>query len=105
MVSGGMQAAGRVKHVVFMLVLDRMRRDYFDRYGGSMPTLAALRQRGARFTQPRVNFLPTNTAVGHSTISTGTDPRVHGITGVSVYDRRHRQRVTIEDWILIARAR
>ena len=57
-----------------------------------MPTLTALRQRGAWFTQARVNILPTNTAVGHSTISTGADPRVHGITGVSVYDRMHRRR-------------
>jgi hypothetical protein len=69
-----------------------MRRDYFDRYAASMPTLTAIRQHSAWFNQARVNFLPTNTAVGHSTISTGTDPRVHGITGVSVYDRTRRQR-------------
>src|SRR6185369_4811726 len=78
--------------VIMLLVLDGMRRDYFDRYAASMPTLTALRQRSAWFTQARVNFLPTNTAVGHSTLSTGTDPRVHGITGVSVYDRTHGQR-------------
>src|SRR5947208_14964973 len=30
--------------VVMLLVLDGMRRDYFDRYGASMPTLTALRQ-------------------------------------------------------------
>ena len=73
--------------VVMLLVLDGMRRDYFDRYAASMPTLTALRRRGAWFTQAQVNVLPTNTAVGHSTIATGTDPGVHGITGVSVYDR------------------
>ena len=78
--------------VVMLLVLDGMRRDYFDRYASSMPTLAALRRRGAWFTQARINTLPSNTAVGHSTISTGTDPRVHGITGVSVYDRINRRR-------------
>jgi hypothetical protein len=78
--------------VVMLLVLDGMRRDYFDRYGASMPTLTALRQRSAWFTQARVNFLPTNTAVGHSTLSTGADPRVHGITGVSVYERKQRRR-------------
>jgi hypothetical protein len=77
---------------VLLLVLDGMRRDYFDRYAGSMPTLAALRHRGAWFTQARVNALPSNTAVGHSTISTGADPRVHGITGTSVYDRIHGRR-------------
>jgi hypothetical protein len=78
--------------LVMLLVLDGMRRDYFDRYAASMPTLTALRQRSAWFTRAQVNFLPTNTAVGHSTLSTGTDPRVHGITGVSMYDRMHRRR-------------
>src|SRR5690242_432607 len=78
--------------VVMLIVLDGMRRDYFDRYAASMPTLTTLRQQSAWFTQAQVNFVPTNTAVGHATISTGTDPRVHGITGVSVYDRTHRQR-------------
>jgi len=78
--------------IVMLLVLDGMRRDYFDRYAAAMPTLTALRQRSAWFTQARVNVLPTNTAVGHSTISTGTDPRVHGITGISVYDRAHHGR-------------
>ncbi len=78
--------------VVMLLVLDGMRRDYFDRYAASMPTLTARRRRSAWFNQARVNFLPTNTAVGHSTISTGADPRVHGITGISVYDRRNRRR-------------
>jgi predicted AlkP superfamily pyrophosphatase or phosphodiesterase len=75
-----------------LLVLDGMRRDYFDRYAASMPTLTALRQRSAWFTQAEVNFIPTNTAVGHSTLSTGADPRVHGITGVSVYERTERRR-------------
>jgi hypothetical protein len=78
--------------VVMLLVLDGMRRDYFDRYAASMPTLTAIRRHGAWFSQARVNYLPTNTPAGHSTISTGTDPRVHGITGISVYDRTHRQR-------------
>jgi hypothetical protein len=83
---------GLARPVVMLLVLDGMRRDYFDRHAASMPTLTALRQRSAWFTQARVNFLPTNTAVGHSTLSTGADPRVHGITGVSVYERTQRRR-------------
>jgi arylsulfatase A-like enzyme len=37
--------------VIMLLVLDGMRRNYFDQYAGSMQTLAALRQRGAWFTQ------------------------------------------------------
>src|SRR5713101_3313790 len=49
--------------VVFVLVLDGMRVDYFDRYADVMPTLSELRRRAAWFSQARVNFLPTNTAV------------------------------------------
>ena len=90
-VAGFAQGFARPR-VVMLLVLDGMRGDYFDRYSASMPTLTALRQRSAWFTQARVNFLPTNTAVGHSTLSTGADPRVHGITGVSVYERTQRRR-------------
>jgi len=73
--------------VVVLIVLDGMRRDYFDRYATLMPTLMTLRQRGAWFTEAQLNMLPSNTAVGHSTIATGTDPAVHGITGNNVYDR------------------
>ncbi|HTK31578.1 MAG TPA: alkaline phosphatase family protein [Candidatus Saccharimonadaceae bacterium] len=78
--------------VVVLLVLDGMRRDYFDRLASSMPTFTALRQHGAWFTQAQVNVLPSNTALGHSTIATGTDPGVHGITGVSTYDWAGRKR-------------
>jgi hypothetical protein len=78
--------------VVVLIVLDGMRRDYFDRYATLMPTLTTLRQRGAWFTQVQLNILPSNTAVGHSTIATGTDPAVHGVTGNNVYDRIGRVR-------------
>lgn len=71
---------------VMLIVADGMRRDYFDRYASLMPTFSALRRRGAWFADAAVSVLPTNTAVGHSTISTGADPGVHGVTGVSVYD-------------------
>jgi type I phosphodiesterase/nucleotide pyrophosphatase len=78
--------------VVFLLVLDGMRRDYFDRYADLLPTLSALRRRAAWLSQAHVNFLPTNTAVGHSTIATGTDPGIHGVTGNNIYDHLHRRR-------------
>jgi len=75
-----------------LIVLDGTRRDYFDRYAAEMPALSKLRRAGAWFTHARVNYLPSNTAVGHSTISTATDPRVHGITGNNLYDRVNRKR-------------
>jgi len=80
------------QRVVVLIVLDGMRRDYFDRYATLMPTLTTLRQRGAWFAQAQLNILPSNTAVGHSTIATGTDPAVHGVTGTNVYDRIGRAR-------------
>ncbi len=81
--------------VVLVIVLDGFRRDYFDRYANVMPTLAALRRGGAWLSQARVNVLPSNTAVGHATIATGTDPRFHGITGNAVHDRVQGQRVDL----------
>jgi hypothetical protein len=78
--------------VIVLIVLDGMRRDYFDRYATLMPTLTTLRKRGAWFTQAQLNILPSNTAVGHSTIATGTDPGVHGVTANNVYDRVGRVR-------------
>lgn len=78
--------------VVMVIVLDGMRRDYFDRYANLMPTLSALRRRAAWLSQAHMNVLPTNTAVGHSTIATGTDPSIHGVTGNNIYDRFHRRR-------------
>jgi arylsulfatase A-like enzyme len=81
--------------VVMLLVLDGMRRDYFDRYAASMPTFDALRRRGAWFPHAEVNCLPTNTGVGHSNVSTGSDPRVHGITGVNLFEH---VRATRSSW-------
>ena len=79
-------------HAAMLIVLDGMRRDYFDRYATLMPTLTALRRSGAWFSQACVNVIPSNTAVGHSTIATGADPAVHGITGTNVYDFVHHRR-------------
>jgi hypothetical protein len=78
--------------VVFLLVLDGMRIDYFTRYASQMPTLSALRKRAAWFSHARVNYLPTATGAGHASISTGTEPRFHGITGNNLYDRSKRAR-------------
>jgi hypothetical protein len=78
-----------------LLVLDAMRRDYFDRYADSLPTLSGLRRRGAWFARARMNVLPSNTAVAHPTIATGADPRVHGVSAAQVYDQRQRRRMDL----------
>jgi hypothetical protein len=85
--------------IVFLLVLDGMRLDYFDRHAQAMPTLSGLRRRGAWFTSAGVNYLPTNTGAGHASIATGSEPRVHGITGNNLYDRVSRERHdTLDEW-------
>jgi hypothetical protein len=86
------RAGAAAPRVVLLLVLDGMRADYFARYAKEMPALTALRARGAVFTQARVNVLPSNTAVGHATIATGADPRVHGITGNNLYEQPRKAR-------------
>ena len=73
--------------VAVVMVLDGMRADYFDRYAKAMPTLTRLRREGAWFSQGRSTVLPTVTGVGHATIGTGTDPRIHGITVNNLFNR------------------
>ena len=73
--------------VAVIAVLDGMRLDYFDRYASVMPTLDRLRRTGAWFGNTRVDYLPSITSLGHTTVSTGTDPRYHGATGNSLFDR------------------
>jgi hypothetical protein len=77
----------RRPRVAVVMVLDGMRTDYFDRYARAMPTLTRMRREGAWFSQARSNVLPTVTGVGHATIGTGTDPRIHGITVNNLYNR------------------
>jgi Type I phosphodiesterase / nucleotide pyrophosphatase len=73
--------------VVLVAVLDGMRLDYFDRHAALMPVLSRLRRDGAWFTHAEIDYLPTITGLGHTTVSTGTDPRYHGTTGNSMFDR------------------
>jgi hypothetical protein len=79
-------SAGRPR-VVVLMVLDGMRLDYFDRYADLMPTLTAMRRGGAWFSEARVNSLPTVTSIGHATIGTGTDPRIHGLASNQLFNR------------------
>jgi hypothetical protein len=73
--------------MVSVIVLDAMRADYFDTYAAVMPTLTRLRREGAWFAEARSNLLPTVTGVGHATIGTGTDPRIHGIAVNNLFNR------------------
>ena len=73
--------------VIFLAVLDGMRRDYFDRYASDLPTLTRLRKQGAWFSRAQVNYLPSTTALAHATIGSGADPQVHGIVLNAPFNR------------------
>lgn len=69
--------------LVVGLVVDQMRWDYlyryYDRYesGG----FRRLLNEGFSCENTFINYVPTKTAVGHTSIYTGTVPAIHGITG------------------------
>ena len=81
------EATGR-PGLVALIVLDAMRADYLERTAELLPNLMRLAAESARFPEARVDYLPTNTSTAHSTISTATDPALHGIVGNGLYDRR-----------------
>jgi hypothetical protein len=80
-------AGSRRPRIAVIMVLDGMRADYFDRYAAAMPTLTRMRREGAWFSEAHSNVLPTVTGVGHATIGTGADPRIHGITVNNLFNR------------------
>jgi hypothetical protein len=73
--------------IVALFVLDGMRSDAFTEFAAVMPTLSRMRSEGASFVETRVDYLPTATSVGHATLGTGTDPRVHGQVVNNVFNR------------------
>lgn len=82
MAQGTKNQVERPKLVVGIIV-DQMRWDYFyrlyDRYGDG--GFRRLLNDGYSFENCMVDYLPTITAVGHSTVYTGSVPSIHGITG------------------------
>ncbi len=69
--------------LVFGLVIDQMRWDYlyryYDKYGND--GFKRLMREGYNCQNTNVNYLPANTAPGHSCIYTGSVPSIHGIAG------------------------
>ena len=86
--------------LVVGIVVDQMRFDYLERYkekygeGGFKRILGG----GFSFKNAHFDYVPTETAPGHSSIYTGTTPSVHGIIGNSWFDRYQNKSVeNIED--------
>jgi len=72
----------RPKLVVGMMV-DQMRWDYLyrfaDRYGDD--GFKRLLKEGFSCENTVINYIPTYTAIGHSSVYTGSVPSIHGIAG------------------------
>jgi hypothetical protein len=85
--ANAINSSAAAPRLVSVIVLDAMRADYFDKHADVMPTLSRLRREGAWFSEARATVLPTVTGVGHATIGTGTDPRIHGITVNNLFNR------------------
>jgi predicted AlkP superfamily pyrophosphatase or phosphodiesterase len=85
----------RPKLVVGIMV-DQMRWDflyrYFNRYS---PNGGFKRMLGQGFSNENafINYAPTVTACGHTTVYTGTVPAVHGITGNAWFDNEQNRNV------------
>ena len=69
--------------LVFGLVIDQMRWDYLYRYYNLYGNdgFKRLMREGYNCQNTNVNYLPANTAPGHSCIYTGSVPSIHGIAG------------------------
>src|SRR5690554_1104633 len=74
--------AERPKLVVGIMV-DQMRWDYLHRYSSRYGEggFKRLLREGFTCDNTYINYVPTYTAVGHTTVYTGSVPAIHGITG------------------------
>jgi len=74
--------------LVVILVVDQMRGDYLESYGGLFTGgFRRLMQEGAWFQRGAYPYLSTVTCSGHSTIGTGSFPYRHGMIQNAWFDR------------------
>ena len=73
--------------LVVGIVVDQMRWDYLSRYYDKMPPggLKRLINDGYSCNNCLINYVPTVTAIGHTSVYTGTTPAFHGICGNNFY--------------------
>lgn len=75
--------------LVVGLVIDQMRWDYlyryYDKYGND--GFKRLLNKGFSFNNIMIPYVPTVTAIGHTSIYTGSVPSIHGIAGNDWTDR------------------
>jgi predicted AlkP superfamily pyrophosphatase or phosphodiesterase len=81
--------------LVVLLVVDQMRGDYVNKFQGQWTGgLKRLVNEGAWFREAAYPYAATETCVGHSTISTGAFPTMHGMVANAWWDRDSQKMVT-----------
>lgn len=75
--------------LIIGIVVDQMRYDYLYRFSDKYSDngFKRLLKEGFHLENTHYNYIPTYTAVGHSSIYTGTTPQNHGIIGNNWYDK------------------
>jgi predicted AlkP superfamily pyrophosphatase or phosphodiesterase len=74
--------------LVIILSVDQMRGDLLTEFSPVLSKgLHKIQNNSLQFSNTFHNHSCTNTAVGHASISTGCNPKKHGITGNSIYNR------------------
>jgi len=73
--------------LVLLIAVDQFRPDYLSRFGQPVGGLRTLLTKGAVFTSAYLEHGTTVTAVGHSTMLTGSTPAVSGIVENTWYER------------------
>lgn len=78
--------------LVVVIVVDQMRYDFFERFGEHFNGgLKRIWDTGVVFSNAHHGHIPTNTAPGHATISTGKFPAKHGIVNNAFFNRQTRE--------------
>ncbi|CAL2086239.1 Alkaline phosphatase PhoV [Tenacibaculum sp. 190524A02b] len=85
--------------LVVGIVVDQMRYDYLTRFAKkySKNGFKRLLNQGYSLENAHYNYIPTYTAVGHTSIYTGTTPFNHGIIGNHWYDKYAKKSIYCVD--------
>ncbi|MBQ8655788.1 MAG: alkaline phosphatase family protein [Prevotella sp.] len=83
---------GERPKLVVGIVVDQMRWDYLSRYYEKFGSdgFRRLLDQGYSYDNCQINYVPTVTAIGHTSVYTGTTPAFHGICGNNFYVDGHK---------------
>ncbi|WP_299675312.1 alkaline phosphatase PafA [uncultured Tenacibaculum sp.] len=85
--------------LVIGIIVDQMRYDYLTRFESKYGNggFKRLVNNGFSLENAHFNYIPTYTAVGHTSVYTGTTPNNHGIIGNNWYDKFEKKSIYCVD--------